>query len=142
MANAPAFVLDSFAMLAYLQGEKNGVRVREIFQSAQSDRQSIYMSLINLGEVLYLTERRQGIQKAQDTLALIRQLPVEVLAVDEQTVFSAAHINANYTISYADAFVIVAAQTVSGTVITGDPEFSAVEELVNIEWLQTPADKS
>ena len=141
MADAPAFVLESFAMLAYLQGEKHGVRVREIFQRAQSDRRSIYMSLINIGEVLYITERRQGMQKAQDTLALLRQLPVEVLPADEPTVFAAAHIKANYNVSYADSFAIVVAQTVGGTLITGDPEFGAVEDIVNIEWLQKSADK-
>jgi ribonuclease VapC len=136
MADASAFVLDSFALLAYLQGEKNGVRIREIFQSAQSDSGRIYISLINIGEVLYITERREGIQKVHDELALLRQLPIEVLAVDEQTVFAAAHIKANYTISYADAFAVVAAQTVGGTLVTGDPKFNAVEQIVNIEWLQ------
>jgi ribonuclease VapC len=119
-----------------LQGEKNGVRIREIFQSAQSDSGRIYISLINIGEVLYITERREGIQKVHDELALLRQLPIEVLAVDEQTVFAAAHIKANYTISYADAFAVVAAQTVGGTLVTGDPKFNAVEQIVNIEWLQ------
>ena len=123
-------------MLAYLQGEKNGVRVREIFQSAQSDPRRIYMSLINVGEVLYITERREGVPKAQDALALLRQLPIEVLPVDEQTVFASAHIKVNYTISYADSFAVVAAQTVGGTLVTGDPEFNAVEQIVNIEWLQ------
>jgi predicted nucleic acid-binding protein len=58
------------------------------------------------------------------------------LPADEQTVFAAAHIKANYTLSYADAFALVAAQTLGSTLITGDPEFSTVEELVNIEWLQ------
>lgn len=119
-------------MLAYLQGESNGVRVREIFQSVGPN---VYMSLINVGEVLYITERKKGIRKAQEVLASIRQLPIEVLPADEQTVFAAAHIKANYTVSYADAFAIIAAQRVGGTVVTGDPEFSAVEELVNIEWL-------
>lgn len=139
MADAPAFVLDSFALLSYLQGEKNGVRIREIFQSAQSDSGRIYISLINVGEVLYITERREGIQKAQDALALLRQLPIEVLPIDEQTVFAAAHIKANYTVSYADSFAIVAAQTRGATVVTGDPEFGAVEDIVNIEWLQKSA---
>jgi len=125
-------------MLAYLQGESNGVRVRGIFQSG---RQNVYMSLINVGEVLYITERKQGIRKAQEVLASIRQLPINLLPVDEQTIFAAAHIKANYTVSYADTFAIVAAQTVGGTLITGDPEFGAVEDIVNIEWLQKSADK-
>jgi predicted nucleic acid-binding protein len=136
MAEPIAFVLDTFAMLAYLQGASNGVRVRGIFQS---DSQNIYMSLINVGEVLYITERKQGIRKAQEVLASIRQLPIELLPVDEQTIFAAAHIKANCTVSYADSFAIAAAQAVGGTLITGDPEFGEVEELVNIEWLQKPA---
>jgi predicted nucleic acid-binding protein len=138
MAEPIAFVLDTFAMLAYLQGESNGVRVRGIFQSG---RQNVYMSLINVGEVLYITERKQGIRKAQEVLASIRQLPINLLPVDEQTIFAAAHIKANYTVSYADSFAIVAAQTVGGTLITGDPEFGAVEDIMNIEWLQKSADK-
>jgi len=125
-------------MLAYLQGESNGLRVLGIFQSGS---QNIYMSLINVGEVLYITERKQGIRKAQEVLASIRQLPIELLPVDEQTIFAAAHIKANYTVSYADSFAIAAAQAVGGTLMTGDPEFGAVEELVSIEWLQKSADK-
>lgn len=119
MAEPIAFVLDTFAMLAYLQGESNGVRVRGIFQSGS---QNIYMSLINVGEVLYITERKQGIRTAQEVLASMRQLPIELLPVNEQTIFAAAHIKANYTVSYADSFAIVAAQTVGGALITGDPE--------------------
>jgi hypothetical protein len=38
-------------------------------------------------------------------------------------------------------FAVVAAQTAGGTLITGDPEFGAVEDLVNIEWLQRSTDK-
>lgn len=132
------FVLDTFAMLAYLQGENHGARVREMFQSR---RQNIYMSLINVGEVLYITERKQGIRKAQEALASMRQLPIELLPADEETIFAAAHIKANYTVSYADSFAIAAAQTMGGTLVTGDPEFGAVEELVNIEWLQRSPDK-
>ena len=136
MAEVSAIVLDTFAMLAYLQGESRGARVREVFQNTQPGRQKIHMSLINVGEVLYIIERRQSLQKAQDTLALLYQLPIEILPVDEQTVLAAAHIKANYTVSYADAFAIAGAQEVGGIVITGDPEFRAVEEIVSIEWLQ------
>jgi predicted nucleic acid-binding protein len=94
-----------------------------------------------VGGVLYITERKQGLRRAQEVLASIRQLPIELLLADEQTIFAAAHIKANYTVSYADSFAIIATQTVGGTLITGYPEFGAVEELVNIEWLQKPAHK-
>lgn len=42
---------------------------------------------------------------------------------------------ASYAISYADAFVVAAAQEFEATVITGDPEFRRVEHLAPIDWL-------
>ena len=136
MAGQPAFILDTFALLAYLRDEPGGARIEKLLANARQGKCRLYLSLINLGEILYITERRGGLTLAQDALALVRQLPLEVLPADEQTVFAAAHIKANYTLSYADAFALVAAQTLGSTLITGDPEFSTVEELVNIEWLQ------
>lgn len=46
----------------------------------------------------------------------------------------AAHLKANHTISYADAFVGIAAQKINGIIMTGGPEFEEVTELVQIEW--------
>lgn len=39
--------------------------------------------------------------------------------------------------AYADAFAIAAAQELDATVITNDPEFQAVENLVSVEWLSS-----
>lgn len=141
MVNQPAFILDTFALLAYLQDEPTASRIEKLLENARQGKCRLYLSIINLGEILYITERRGGVAKVQDALALLRQLPVEVLPADEQTIFAAAHIKANYTVSYADSFAIVVAQTVGGTLITGDPEFRAVKDIVNIEWLQKSADK-
>ena len=135
MAKA-AYVLDAFAFMAYFENEPGAERVEEILQEVKAGKARVFISIINLGEVIYNTERRHGLNRAQDTLALIQELPVEVLPADDQTVFAAAHIKANHPISYADAFVIVAAQKLDGIVMTGDPEFQDVSELAKIEWLK------
>ncbi|MBK7450174.1 MAG: hypothetical protein IPJ47_12425 [Anaerolineales bacterium] len=57
--------------------------------------------------------------------------PIEILSADNQTVL-AALIKANHPISYADAFVVVAAQNINGTIMTGDPEFEEVTKLAKI----------
>jgi len=142
MADQPAFILDALALLVYLRDEPAASRIEKPLENARQGKCRLYLSIINLGEILYITERRGGVTKVQDALALLRQLPIELLPADEQTVFAVAHIKANYTVSYADSFAIVAAQTVGGTVITGDPEFGAVEEIVNIEWLKTSTDQA
>ena len=137
MANLPVYIMDAFALMAYLNGEPAAQRVRGILDDGEKGKCRIYMSIINLGEVLYNLERNYGLGRAQDALAVIQSLAIEVLPADDQTVFSAAHIKANHPVSYADAFVIVAAQKLDGIVMTGDPEFYDVTELAKIEWLKS-----
>jgi ribonuclease VapC len=135
MAEQSSFVLDSFSLLAYLQDEPAASRVEKLFEDAERQKCRLFLSIINLGELLYITERRGGVVKAQDALALIRQLPIQVMLADEQIVFAAAHIKANHTLSYADAFVVALAMQENASILTGDPEFHGVESLVTLEWL-------
>lgn len=134
-ANKSLYVLDSFALLAYLGGEVGEERVKEILQEASLGNDRVLMSLINLGEVVYITERERGLAKTQEVLAIVEQLPIEILPVDRQTVLEAAHIKAHYPIAYADAFAVTAAQTNNGMLVTGDPEFKAVKDVIRIEWI-------
>lgn len=130
------YVLDAFAFMAYFENEPGAERVEQILQEVKGGNAQACISIINLGEVVYNTERKHGLTKAQDTLALIQEMPIEILPADNQTVLAAAHIKANHPISYADAFVVVAAQKLNGVVMTGDPEFYDVTELAKIEWLK------
>ncbi|MGA9531765.1 MAG: type II toxin-antitoxin system VapC family toxin [Anaerolineales bacterium] len=136
MSDSPTFfVLDSFALLAYLGGETGEGRTKEILHEAVLKENHAFMSLINLGEVVYISERERGLAKAQEVLAVVEQLPFEILPVNRQTVLAAAHIKASYPIAYADAFAVVAAQEQNGTLVTGDPEFESVKDIVQIEWV-------
>jgi len=134
---ASAYVLDSFALLAYLEGERGRPRVKELLRGAEAGAHTIYLSLINLGEVLYITEREKSLFLAQRALAAIDQLPLQIVPVSRATVLAAAHVKARYPISYADAFAVVTAQDHHGLLITGDPEFHSVanDNLVTVEWL-------
>ncbi len=131
----PVYILDRIALLAYFSGEKGAERVEGILIDASSDACNVAMSLINLGEVLYITERERGLAKTQESLALIEQLPIRILPVDRTDVLSAAHVKANFPVAYADAFAIAAAQSHDGVLVTGDPEFKVVEEDIRIEWV-------
>jgi predicted nucleic acid-binding protein len=122
-------------MLTFLEGEAGGGRVKAALERAQQGQSAIYLSLINLGEVLYITERERGLPLAQKTLALVEQLPLTILPATRDRVLAAAHIKANFAVAYADAFAIAAAQELNGIALTGDPEFAAVEQLIQVEWL-------
>jgi predicted nucleic acid-binding protein len=136
MAEQPVFVLDTFALLAYLQDETGASRVETLLEKAAKEKCRLCISIINLGEMLYIIERREGVAKTQDALALIRQLPLEILPADEQAVFAAAHIKASHTLSYADAFAVASAIQENAVVVTSDAEFETVASLVAVEWLK------
>ena len=137
VANAAAYALDSFAVLAYLEGEPGMPRVRKLLAEARRGTLSLYFSLINLGEVLYIVERERGLVATQRTLAALDQLPILLVPVTRAAVLAAARLKARYSISYADAFAAVAAQAQSAVLLTGDPEFKPLvtDGIVQTEWL-------
>lgn len=132
---AKIFVLDSFALLAHLQGEPAAKRVRAILLEAEAGWAQLLMSMINWGETLYITEREKGFSVAQTTAAHLDEIPLTVVSVDRKLTLTAAHIKANFPVSYADSFAVALAQQESATLLTGDPEFKKVSHLVAIEWL-------
>ena len=135
MAERSVYVLDSFALLTYLQDEPAAAHIEQLLEATSREKCQLFLSTINLGELLYIIERRGGVAKSQDALALIRQLPIELIPADEQLIFSAAHIKANHPISYADAIVVAVAIQEDAAILTGDPEFHSIETVAKVEWL-------
>lgn len=133
--NAPCYVLDSFALLAFLQGEPGKERVKTLLQAAGREECQVFLSWINLGEILYIVEREKGFEQAQIALGHIQALPIQLLEATPQAVLEAAHLKARYPLAYADAFALAAALEREAILVTGDPEFRSVEVLVRIEWL-------
>jgi predicted nucleic acid-binding protein len=131
----PRYVLDSYALLAYLRAELGGDEVRSLLGEAQKGQAEVYLSLINLGEVVYIVERRRGETVADEVVKKVHSLPILITDVDEERVLGAAHIKANQAISYADAFVAALAKELDAPVVTGDPEFEKVEPMVQVFWL-------
>ncbi len=129
------YVLDSFAVLAYLGDEAGAAEVEGILRAAGRDRADVWMCVVNLGEVLYTVEREAGLEAAQRAASIVDQLPVRVVDADRPLTFAAAHVKANHTLAYADAFAIALAQEMEGSVVTGDPEFEQVESWVTVRWI-------
>jgi len=129
------FVLDSFALMAYLGDEPGCERIEQVFENANDGLCRLLLCTINLGEVLYMTERHRGLVKAQQVQGLIESLPIDLVDASRNLVLDAAHIKANHVLSYADAFLVALAQREGAVVLTGDPELQAVGKIINIEWL-------
>jgi len=134
-AEAQRYVLDSFALLAYLRREPGWREVRSLLRDAARARTELSLCVVNLGEVLYMTERRNGVEQARATLGRLEQLPLQSVDADRALTLRAARVKASHGVSYADAYVVALAQLRDATVVTGDPEFAAVEQLVRVLWL-------
>ena len=131
-----AYVFDSYALLAFFQGEPGSEIVENLLRQSRTESLDIFISLINLGEILYLTKRRFGDEKKIEVLSRIYQLGLKIIPVSESLVFEAADLKAQYTLSYADCFALACAINHSAVLVTGDPEFISAEHLVTIEWIR------
>jgi ribonuclease VapC len=129
------YVLDSFALLAYLADEPGRQPVTVIFREAEAQQAEIFLNTVNYGELAYIVERRRSVQAARAAIAALDQLPIEQVSADRALALEAAHVKAQYPVSYADAFAVALAREVEGILVTGDPEFHSVEHLVTIQWL-------
>jgi predicted nucleic acid-binding protein len=131
------YVLDSYAVLAYLEAEPGSDRIRELLDAAKGRKCHLYMCVVNMGEVIYITERERGLPKAQETLARIDELPIEIVDVDRHLTLAAAHLKADCPIAYADCFAAALSRLKDATLVTGDPEFNKIKPdcNVHIEWL-------
>lgn len=129
-------LLDSYALLAYLNKDDGFQLVHEALALAESAGEGLLMNEINVGEVYYILCRRRGLAKAEYFLdIMLPALPITVLANTFDDVIAAARIKAEYPLAFADCFAVAAAQSRSAVILTGDPELKKVAHLVNIEWL-------
>lgn len=144
-------ILDSWAIIAWLQGESQGKKVRDLINWVSGDTDlkekiknligqseiekiRLFVNIINLGEVFYILGRRKGKEEAKDTISEIKENPIEIIPVSNSLVFMAASLKVNYPITYADAFAIATAITQEGDLLTGDPELKGLED-IPIIWI-------
>jgi len=143
-------VLDSWAILAWLQGEAAGEVVRDLVAWVEGDeaagvrareqlggitkRPKLFVNLINLGEVFYLLGRRRGEREGRETVEEIMSSPIEVVPASEEIVFAAAMLKLKHPIAHADGFALATAESLGAALVTGDPELKDVEG-ASILWI-------
>ncbi len=71
--------------------------------------------------VLRWVQKEKGYQKVRSLLT--------------ELIWEAAEIKARHPISYADCFAAATAVRFQASILTGDPEFKKLGDLVQVEWL-------
>jgi predicted nucleic acid-binding protein len=128
-------VLDSYSLIAYVEGEAGKDTMIEIFRSARDSGKACLLSVVNWGEVYYITLREAGQEQADQVAHLISTLPIHIVPADLDLAQHAAIFKSSKKMSYADCFAAALAKHRRVELVTGDKEFKEVEKDVKILWL-------
>lgn len=128
-------VLDSFAILAFLNQEPGYDAIKKLFRQAGRQQVKLYLNEINVGECYYIIHKTRSEAAAEKFLLTLQTLSIELTNNSFQDVIEAAKIKAAFTLSYADAFVISTARKLNALIYTGDQEFKQIKHLVRVKWI-------
>ena len=134
------YVLDSYALIGYLENERFADRIERLLKQARKGTASLYLHALHLGEVYYITLREQGSHLADLAYARIKAFPLTFIDhIDEELLITAATLKANFPISYADAFAAALAKIKNCVLLSGDPELKLLEDkkVIKIDWLKS-----
>ena len=132
MPGAP--VLDSHALLKLLRDEPGADTVVLILEKSSQHDEPVHMTEVNYAEVQYMVRRKDGDAAWTAIAKELRAAPIEFHPVDRQLSDLAADLKARHKISLADAFAAALAKARKTELVTGDPEFKALEKEIKINW--------
>ena len=134
--SAARAVLDSFALLAFLRGEPGEEKVAALLERAGVRDEPVHMTEVSYAEVKYMIVRKDGADRWHEIARELPSLPIEFHPATRSLAEIAADFKARYKLSLADAFAAALAKEKKAELITGDPEFKALEKEIKIKWIE------
>ena len=112
-------VVDSWAMVAWIQNEPAAPAFRSFLEEAYSGNITLLMSWLNVAETF-----------------LIRSpsLPIRIMLPDEDGIMMAARIKARHPVAFGDSFAIALAEVEQASITTGDNEIRQCA-VVPVDWI-------
>lgn len=134
----PEKVLDSHALMTLFNDEPGADEVERLLLKAEKGNPKLLMSVVNWGEIYYSIMRGASQELADRTAREIAGMPIEIIPVDTDLKLArqAAIYRATRRMSYADGFAAALAKLRKAELVTGDPEFKALEGEIRIAWLR------
>jgi predicted nucleic acid-binding protein len=131
------YVLDANAVLRYFGvSEGQGTnKVRALFEQAERGQARLSMSVINVGEVLYVLLKHVGESRARHYVQVLQHV-VTMVEADTTQALGAAEIKHNYKLGYADSFAAMLALTLKATLVSADPAFEKLGK--TLKWVRLP----
>ena len=131
----PAKVLDSFALIAYFRDEPGAGAVENLLVSAGKKDNPLHMTDVNYAEVKYSILKKDGAIAWAEAAKILPGLPIIFHGTSRALADSAADFKARFKMSLTDAFAAALAKEKRAELVTGDPEFEALEKEIRICWI-------
>jgi predicted nucleic acid-binding protein len=132
---AKAYVLDTWAVIAYLEDEPSAPQIGDLIATAHEEQIPVYMSVVNVGEVWYTIAREISEEDADASVKELRDLRIQFQDADWTLTQEAARFKSQHKMSYADCYAAALAKSFKADLVTGDKEFKTVENQVQIQWM-------
>jgi len=132
---AKAYVLDTWAVIAYLEDEPSASQIADLIATAHEEAIPVYMTVVNVGEVWYTIAREVSEADANGSIKELRDLRIQFVDADWELTQEAARFKSQNKMSYADCYAAALAKNYKADLVTGDREFKAVEKVVSIQWV-------
>jgi len=130
-----AIVLDSWAVIAYLEDEPAAERVADIISDAHEQGIPLFMTVVNAGELWYIVAREASASDAEASIKQLRDLGIEFVDADWDLAKDAGQFKSKNKMSFADCFAAALAKQRKAHLATGDREFKQIEQEITINWL-------
>jgi uncharacterized protein len=129
------FVLDTSALLTFIENEEGEEIIHSLLIQSLDFEVELYVSVISLVEICYISLQEQGENIAIARLEQIKALPVRIIEVKNEMIEVIGLLKSKYRISFADSCIAGLAEFISATLVHKDPEF---EQVLHIKQLKLP----
>lgn len=123
------FLLDESAMLVFLEDRPGAQVVEELLERAMEKRQRLLMTVTSLGELYRLIGLRHGEAAANDRIAQVGKLPLEIVDVDMNIAKLAGALSCRLNLDFLQCLPAAAAQTRKATLVSCDTEVESSREI-------------
>lgn len=134
-----SYVLDANALVRYFRRTPGSVVVLELFEKAKAGQIRLFISVVNLTEVAYVTAKYYQLDKALALVNVARTV-LETMPVDDQVALDTGAVRVRYKMSLGDCFAAELALRLGATLVTADPEFAKLGKQLKV--LALPPHKS
>ena len=130
------YVLDTSALLAYIENEEGAIEIGALLQKALNEEIELCMSIVSCIEVFYISWQEQGKAIAIERLQWINDLIIIQEPVGAQLTKIIGEIKAMKEMSFADCCIAGLAKFKQAILVHKDPEYEQIED--EIKQLKLP----